>query len=350
MKVTINGGQNIIQNLTDGFSNALIINRPLAVNWPDSAGSVGEYYAVSDFSSAEREQLTSSLDAVLINGEKDKLYTNIASFLELFSNGEYNIALTAINQENSNFHYDEAMQWSDQISENERFTYAFYPFKAYDYFFTRPFKSINQERVEYYKQLIESGLRPKIIIYVHHYTNNHYYVRSYSSGPGYVIDGHHKLLAYMELNINIEAVFISKEIKGSNDYVEDLLPLIYPVLKPVEFNHVIYNNPKIYLGNSELSILANTAIDEHLENAKHNVSSEINMILIDASKIKDKVYEDWLVQRINSLKRNQNIGKGLYLYTKGYSEKYKCEAWNSFPINSNSDIKRWIGIVSRQID
>jgi hypothetical protein len=83
MKVTINGGQNIIQNLTDGFSNALIINRPLALNWPDCAGSVGEYYTVSDFSSAEREQLTSSLDAVLINGEKDELYTNIASFLEL---------------------------------------------------------------------------------------------------------------------------------------------------------------------------------------------------------------------------------------------------------------------------
>ncbi len=46
MEVKISNGQNLIQLLYDEFASCLVIEgTALTVNWPDCAGSVGEYYA-----------------------------------------------------------------------------------------------------------------------------------------------------------------------------------------------------------------------------------------------------------------------------------------------------------------
>jgi hypothetical protein len=340
MKITINDGQNIIRNLTDGSLSALIIYKPLAVYWPDYTGSIGEYYAVSNFSNEKRKQLTVGLDTVLIDGEEKELYEKTSGFLKLFDNGEYNVSLTSLDQEKSDFHYDGLIQWPDQISANEKFSYNFYPVKDDNYFFTQPFKSINKERVLYYKQLIESGLRPKIIIYALNDANGY-------MTNGYIIDGHHKLLAYLKLNMNVEVVLISKDF-NSNSYVEDLLHMVYPILTSVEFQHIIYYNPRVYVVKNEFTALANITLDNIILNTKHRISYDINKLLIDIINLKDPNYKEWLSERIIALKNNKFIGIGFCLKTQGYSEQHKCVAWDDFPIDDISDINQWISIVSKQ--
>jgi hypothetical protein len=106
MKITIDNGQNVIRSLTDGFLNTLIIYKPLAVHWPAYDGSIGEYYAVSDLSTEERDRLTVNLNTVLIDGGEKELFENIHHFLRLFSNGEYAIKQQSINSnDDSCFHY-----------------------------------------------------------------------------------------------------------------------------------------------------------------------------------------------------------------------------------------------------
>lgn len=333
MKITVNDGQNIIQNLTDGFLSALIINRPLAINWPDQAGSIGEYYAVSNFSHKEMEQLTIGLDKVLIDGKENEIHEKIGSFLNLFDNGEYNVIFTSLNKENSDFHYTKSMKWAD----NE-FSYNLYPVNDDNYFFTQSFDNINRERVIYYKQLIDSGLRPKVVIYARNNVNG-YMIN------GYIIDGHHKLLAYQELNISIEVVLISKDF-NNNSYVEDLLHMVYPMLTSVEFEHLIYYNPKVYTVKNEFTTLANITLDNIILNTRQTISYDINKLLIDIINLKDLNYKDWLSERITALENNKFIGKGFCLKTQGYSEQHKCIAWDNFPINDISDISRWINIVT----
>jgi hypothetical protein len=118
MKVTINDGQNVIQNLNDGFLNAWIINKPLAVNWPDCAGSVGEYYSVSNYSTEKREKLTNNLNDILINGNEDQLFSNVGAFLKLFNSGDYNITLTSMKLVESVFHHDENTNWGAHIKQD----------------------------------------------------------------------------------------------------------------------------------------------------------------------------------------------------------------------------------------
>ena len=66
MKYHVSNGQNIISIVFDGFANGLFIEKPRAINWPDCEGSVGQYYAVSNYPDDKREELTKLLDEVLI--------------------------------------------------------------------------------------------------------------------------------------------------------------------------------------------------------------------------------------------------------------------------------------------
>ena len=66
--IEVEDGQGIIRLINDDQSTALIIEKPVAINWPDCSGSIGEYYAVSSYHAHQRETLTRQLDEVLISG------------------------------------------------------------------------------------------------------------------------------------------------------------------------------------------------------------------------------------------------------------------------------------------
>ncbi len=103
MKVQITNGQNIIQLLFDEFASCLVIETALTVNRPDCAGSVGEYYALSRYSSEKRKSLTDSLNQSLIDGNEEDVFNSIKEFLTLFSNGNYKVELTTTKLDLCNF-------------------------------------------------------------------------------------------------------------------------------------------------------------------------------------------------------------------------------------------------------
>jgi len=89
-------GQGIIRIINDDQSHALIIEKPVAINWQDSMGTIGEYYAVSSYGEALREKLTHELNQVLISGSNSQVLENMERFLKLFENGEYAVYLNDV--------------------------------------------------------------------------------------------------------------------------------------------------------------------------------------------------------------------------------------------------------------
>lgn len=235
MIVDVSEGQNIIKILSDSFLSCLIIKEALVVNWPDCRGSVGEYYAISNFTSEERYKLTNTLDSVLINGNEDQILESITYFLDLFSNGQYEIFFNELNLKKCSFHHENQVIYSELVPENEKFSNGFYPFENQDYFFTILNENLNSERIEYYTNLIKKGIKPKIIAFDTYNINTGCYSSSY------ILDGHHKIKAYLKLGLDIPAIQIRKSVK-EEDKTEQILQYIKPILKDFEYDHIIKHN------------------------------------------------------------------------------------------------------------
>jgi hypothetical protein len=69
------------------------------------------------------------------------------------------------------------------------FTSSFYPPSGEHLIFTQPFETIDKQRVNYYQDIISKGQRPCAIVIC-------------GGDANYILDGHHKLIAYKNLNIN----------------------------------------------------------------------------------------------------------------------------------------------------
>ena len=145
MEIQITNGQNIIQLLSDDFASCLVIEGALSVNWPDCGGSIGEYYALSKYSSTKRRELTDKLNQLLIDGDEHEIYAAIKEFLTLFSNGTYRVGLGSMRLDTVRFLDEAQLGYADNIPMNRRFTGSFYPDRSKEsyVFCTVPDSAIN---------------------------------------------------------------------------------------------------------------------------------------------------------------------------------------------------------------
>ena len=105
---------------------------------------------------------------------------------------------------------------------------------------TQPESEINEERVKYFENEISNGARPFAIIfncYFHQITDGS--DNSLDSAK-YVIDGHHKLLAYNNLKIQPSIVELTYYPAGREDIAFNLEELI-EVLYPWQVEHILKN-------------------------------------------------------------------------------------------------------------
>ena len=241
MEIEITNGQGIINILFDDFASCLVICKPLAGSWPDCRGSVGEYYAISDYSTIEREQYTNDLNDYLINGNDENQIKCISRFLNLFANGIYKVGKSIIEVNQFSFLTNNQVFYSKQVPENEKFSGAFYPFyddNAEPHIYSITNKYLNKERIEFYIELIKKGIKPTIIVF------EVYNVESCEYSRSYVLDGHHKIEAYLKLKQPIPAIFIQKSIIKKDDSL-NLLKEIKPILKDFEYEHIFKHNDGI---------------------------------------------------------------------------------------------------------
>jgi uncharacterized protein (TIGR02996 family) len=184
--IDVRGGQEDTVLLVEG--------KPVALNWDDCRGSVGQYLVFTGHTG--RGDYMRQL-AELVAGEVDEsrpLADQIEPLLTLFAAGTYSVIYTPSSAVESwaTFEYS-------NLSSANRELVEYYPAEQRILICTQARESLNEERVAYYRKLIRAKQRPIVLT---------------TSAEGtwceFVIDGHHKLEAYVRQRVKPNILSIER--------------------------------------------------------------------------------------------------------------------------------------------
>lgn len=201
--IQLNHGTGRIKlHLCDGLS-LRFDDQPVLFDWADHRGSIGQYLVRSV--PVENYQAVLETIHTLVAGQDTNLSLehSLQGMLSLFESGQYVLQEMVVDD------YLEIVDFS--ASQDITKSYAsFYPYR-YVLICTQPQEYLNVAQVVEYKTKILNGERPLLL------TTGVYRERDVL----YVLDGHHKLQAYRELNIKPHLIAILSVTSKFIAYSED---------------------------------------------------------------------------------------------------------------------------------
>lgn len=300
MKFEIENGKNVCSIGLSDIGSYIRFNYPLTVVWYDCRGSVGKYFCSLPYNEEYRESVEKNLTNNLNNDFSDNiddLYEILKPLFPLFKNGEYSLNFYS-NKEKEFFQYKTSIDdfkethfnplevvFSDKttdISNLEQVKkeyksflkekanskiFAFFNILDYttsgiytgddSFYATQPFSQIDQKRVKYFEDCIQKGERPFAIIFNSNLESEDYY-SSY-----YILDGHHKLIAYQNLGL-YPPIALLTYLPNSISELEFDAEMLSKVLYPFQTEHILKHWDE-----------KDTYIEEALKNPKSNLHSII---------------------------------------------------------------------------
>ncbi|OAD39449.1 toxin-antitoxin system YwqK family antitoxin [Polaribacter atrinae] len=300
MKFEIENGKNICSIGLSDIGSYIRFNYPLTVVWYDCRGSVGKYFCTLPYNEEYRKSVEKTLTDNLNNDFSDNiedLYEILKPLLPLFKNGTYSLNFYP-NNEREFFQYQSsydnfkethfnplevvfankttnASNLEQVIKDHKDFlkenaiSKKYYPSEILEYttsgiytgdesfYATQPFDKIDQNRVKYFEEIIKNGERPFAILLNAYFASNDY------DSSYYILDGHHKLLAYQNLKLSPPLAiltYLPKDITEIEFDAETLSEVLYPF----QIEHILKNwdEKDLY-------------IEETLKNPKSNLHSII---------------------------------------------------------------------------
>jgi hypothetical protein len=252
--------------------------KPLATVWYDCTGSLGKYLCSlpcdQEMRNEIRKTILDSVDYDYTNKLED-LKETLNPLFNLFPNGQFSLDYyhsigskffdctssrdnySEIQQHKWHLLFSEPInikdaqqklleyeQWkNNQIAQGKYVldlvdfsTQGFYSRISSPFIATQPKSEVNDERVLFYEDKIKSGERPYAIIFgcqlkkVPTDSDANQIVRSFDS-ENYVLDGHHKLLAYYNLRITpsiVKIKHLATDKREVNFDISDLQNVLYP--------------------------------------------------------------------------------------------------------------------------
>lgn len=191
---TIESGRGVIDISFDGHVLCLSVLKPVAVDWYDNEGTMGKYFVLNpEFD----RTLVSELNDVLVSGTEASAKEKLLAFLELFVSGTYQI------------HSSERLLAFEDVHSEYRpadrsgfYRYAFLNHNENtNLMFTQPHSAISAQRIAFYKDLIGSGGRPAALLLS---------TVDSDDNAAFVLDGHHKILAYLQSGVPCRFFTITK--------------------------------------------------------------------------------------------------------------------------------------------
>ncbi len=237
-KFTIENGTNLCSIGMSNVGSYIRFNEPLMMVWADNRGSVGKYFCTlpynEDYRITMRNKINDSLNTDFTDNI-EALYEVLKPLLPIFKNGDYSLCFYA-NKKKEFFQYQTSTDNYTEIHfyhldiffahqptvlsnaedvkkehkvflKENKVPQKYYPPNILDYttdgiydgwhafFATQPKENIDQDRIKYFEEKIKNGERPFAIIF-----NAHLEPEDFDSSY-YILDGHHKLLAYQNLGI-----------------------------------------------------------------------------------------------------------------------------------------------------
>lgn len=268
MEFTIENGKNICAIGTNGGCSYIRFDYPLTVVWYDRRGSISKYFCSlpynENYRKVVRNKILDNLNIDFTDCIED-LYDILQPLFPIFKNGKYSLNFYS-EKEKEFFQYRTSFDGGKELhyygldvlfssaidskeannviikhqnflNENE-ISKKYYPVKLIDYttssfydsesslYATQPFESIDQNRVAYYEELIKKGEKPFAIIFNTTYSFN------------FILDGHHKLLAYKNLKL-YPPIAVITYLPQNTDEVEYDTEKFSKLLYPWQIDHIL---------------------------------------------------------------------------------------------------------------
>jgi hypothetical protein len=235
-------GTGAIQLKISGLGSTLTFDRPLSIAWYDGRGTVGKMFSVLPYSTSYRESVITAINDLTqtCDHSLDLIIETLRPFLQLLESGQYKLSLERdFKNPFGGIQWDLAGDLSikggyyDGLGEYETFV------------FTEPLDAINPERVKYYEDKISQGARPFAIVYyseiLHTYISERgeKHMTGYESSP-FILDGHHKLIAYKNCKLLPPLLRIEKINKENTklNFTWADIEKVEHLLDPFYLNHL----------------------------------------------------------------------------------------------------------------
>ena len=241
--------------------------KPVSLMWPDCGGSIAEFFKVGYSDMEDREKKLTSIRNLVEDTLPDdiNLVEAFGSILQLLSPGNYqlfyydvsytwflewdntehkiycaphldNCAMQAVLKEQANqvLNSKEAITFHCSRPDCDNiwridFSYLLtnpYPMDEQVFLATRHYKSLDEDRVEFFVKQIESGKRPVPILLSHQFSSTQPLEKSgpldFENYRSFVLDGHHKLTAYNRAGVPPRILWIVKYGDWEGEYERDL--------------------------------------------------------------------------------------------------------------------------------
>ncbi|MCK8482351.1 hypothetical protein, partial [Psychroserpens algicola] len=166
-------------------------------DYADNSGSIGRILSLNKELTIDNEidKLRSVLNQGLINEESFQDFKkSISPFFFLFESGEYEIYTINLNLSEFNV-----------VEPNENW----YPFKTDSILLTQHKESLSQITIKKYIKSLDKQNKPLIMGVQYSYTSGNLLEET----PIIILDGHHKMMAYIEKKINPRFLIFNKQME-----------------------------------------------------------------------------------------------------------------------------------------
>jgi hypothetical protein len=242
--INIENGKGLLKLKWNGSLSSLQFNDPISLHWFDCMGSLGKFFVILPYNKDYREEIQKRFSKSLNEGLEidEEMFNTLTEVLDLFENATYELFY----EPKYRYKIDDSWNWvyignerdsstnpekyntinsqtSDDLSKIYSVTESFYDGYNESLLFTQPLEIINQERVKYYEEIIKNGFKPTAIIYYGLLEESGVYDdgskwKSTNRSGLYILDGHHKLMAYKNLNQEPSLLRIIKRYNSKSDF------------------------------------------------------------------------------------------------------------------------------------
>lgn len=287
---TINNktGLGIIDIVSDGFASCLKIDRIVAADCYDGGGTVAHYYEIADFKREDVNAIATRMNEALMHGSHDQVLDEVTEFLLLFEPGEYTLKI-----------YENVTSY-DYASD------SYYPSRDIFLNLTAHPQTLDEERIRFYMNVINEGHAPKLVVFrkidrpVPERPSANPDVLDYAE-HNFVLDGHHKLMAYERLKVPVALVLITAFFEEGKSPLDDARLLLdaVPMLSDQFRNHWLLAEPKVLTGDSEEERKYNKLLDQMLRDCERLDISFQNLLKTNISS-SDPFVRRWAQQRLRA--------------------------------------------------
>ncbi len=206
--IKVENDKSIFEIYREGETIFLFDKEPVSIVWHDEGPSSGHYYSLIgiDLNETVRKQLDAFEDLV-----QDEIFndTNLLTLFEtykpLLKSGLYRFFYSPPHQftvtgfSSNRMLKPFSLQVYNPVQDSRSSLYL----EEGVFMFAQSMETIDEERVEYYKKQILKGRKPTIIalgMQPKEEGSDDVYSQFKDSYPQFIIDGHHKALAYKQIN------------------------------------------------------------------------------------------------------------------------------------------------------